>query len=407
MSKQDTPYVAAIVGAIALALGSGGYMLAGGAAPLVAMVMAVAFLGIGQAILTVWNARRAMQNTEEHLEIFAGLSTSQKAFKEQRGQLETLNSRLEETRSEVSRDRATVSHGFSELKQSYASLLASMQRTTKPVAPQEAAPFAQPVHVVQSAEPQFTPPPTETAPFAGQMAVSLEPIIDLSTGRTAHYRMHLALADSDGQDMASELFLHHAERIGARPALDVFVAREAEILLRKLRLRDPQLNIFMPIGASTLSSPETISKINDIRQLASDVSAGLMFEFPHTMLAGLSELALEGLASLARKGACFALSNVSIAGLDLQAMNTLNVRFVSIDAAAIDPVHGPTLAMASFTQTARASRVQMIVSNVNDARIISKLPHITRLVSGSSFATPRRVKKDVLETAANDFNVAA
>ena len=88
-------------------------------------------------------------------------------------------------------------------------------------------------------------------------------------------------------------------------------------------------------------------------------------------------------------------------------MNTLNVRFVSLDSSAIDAVHGPSLAMASFTQTARASRVQMIVSGVADQRIIGKLPQITRLVSGPCFAPPRRVKKEVTDNAAVDFHAAA
>jgi EAL domain-containing protein (putative c-di-GMP-specific phosphodiesterase class I) len=402
MNKQDTPYIAAIVFAIAAAVGSGGYMMAGGAAPLAAMVVAIASLGVAQAVLMVWNARSSVHNSNEHMEIFAGLNTSQRALKDQKSQIDFLNSKIEETRGEIKNDRATVSHGFSELKESYTSLLASMQRATAPVMQQQPQAYAGPIE-----EPQFAEPPEQASPFGDQLAVSLEPIIDLSTGRTAHYRMHLALAGANGEEMASDLFLHHAERIGARPALDIFVAREADLLLRKLRQRDPQLNIFMPIGASTLASQDAIAKINADRQAASDVAAGLVFEFPHTMLAGLAEHSLEGLAELARNGARFALSNASIAGLDLSAMNTLNVRFVGIDAAAIDPVNGPSLAMASFTQTARASRVQMIVTSVNDARIIGKLPQITRLVCGTCFATPRRVKKEMVDSAATDFHAAA
>ena len=402
MQKQDLPYVMAVVLGIAIAVGSGFYLIGGGTAILIAIIVALISLGMSQAIILVWSSRRMSAFVNGQDEARTELASNHRTIKESKSQTDFLRSRLDETRQEMSKDREIVSNGFSELKESYASLLNSMQRTNLHAAPQPRE-----IYQPEIAATQPQPEPELSSPFGDQLAVSLEPIIDLSTGRTAHYRMHLALLDAQGEEMASDLFLHHAERIGARPALDIFVAREADALLRKLRQRDPQLNIFMPIGASTLASRESIAKINTDRKSASDVAQGLIFEFPHAMLAGLTEQALEGLAELARQGARFALSNVSIAGLDLQAMNTLNIKFVGLDSSSIDAEHGPTLAMASFTQTARASRVQMIVTGVADQRIISKLPQITRLVSGPCFAVPRRVKKDAGENTAAEFNVAA
>ena len=402
MQKQELPYVMAVSLGIAIAVGSGFYLIGGGTATLLAIITALISLSMSQATLMVWSSRRFSVNANTHEEMMSELTTSQRTIKDGKSQTDYLRNRIEETRHEMKQDREVVSNGFSELKESYASLLNSMQRTNIYASPQP----------MESYQPEFTEPQPQpqqetTSPFGDQLAVSLEPIIDLSTGRTAHYRMHLALLDVQGSEMASDLFLHHAERISARPALDIFVAREADHLLRKLRQRDPQLNIFIPIGASTLASRDTIAKINADRKSASDVAQGLIFEFPHAMLAGLTEQALEGLAELARQGARFALSNVSIAGLDLQAMNTLNIKFVGLDASSIDAERGPTLAMASFTQTARAARVQMIVTAVADQRIIGKLPQITRLVSGPCFAVPRRVKKDAGENTAAEFHVAA
>jgi EAL domain-containing protein (putative c-di-GMP-specific phosphodiesterase class I) len=408
MQKQDWPYVSAVVISLATAIGSGFYMIGGGTAPLLAIVVAVLALGFSQASILVFVSRRSTDLSNDRQNTQSDIAVSLASSRESKSQFESLRKSLDETKLEAKRDRELIARGFSELKDGYVSLQNEIQRT---------AYQPQPV-----AEQIFTPPPSQNAPeapiqqaqepepdspFGDQLSVSLEPIIDLTTGRTAHYRMHLGLADGQGEELASDTFLHHAERIGARPALDIFVAREADALLRKLRQRDPQLNIFMPIGSSTLASRESIAQINKDRKAAGDISQGLIFEFPHAMLAGLTEQALEGLAELARQGARFGLSNVSIAGLDLMAMNTLNVRFVSLDSAAIDAVHGPSLAMASFTQTARASRVQMIVSGVADQRIIGKLPQITRLVSGPCFAPPRRVKKELVENTVVDFHAAA
>jgi EAL domain-containing protein (putative c-di-GMP-specific phosphodiesterase class I) len=408
MQKQDWPFVSAVVIGLATAIGSGFYMIGGGTAPLPAIVVAVLALGFSQAAILVFVSRRSSDLINDRQNAQSDIAVTLTNAREAKNQFDNLRKAFDESKLEAKRDRELVSRGFSELKNSYTSLQAEIQRTTyytRPIVEESfAAPPAQdnrsmPVAPTQELESE--------SPFGDQLAVSLEPIIDLTTGRTAHYRMHLGLADGQGEELASDTFLHHAEKIGARPALDIFVAREADALLRKLRQRDPLLNIFMPIGASTLASRESIAQINVDRKAAADISQGLIFELPHAMLAGLTEQALEGLAELARNGARFGLSNVSIAGLDLNAMNTLNVRFVSLDSTAIDAVHGPSLAMASFTQTARASRVQMIVSGVADQRIIGKLPQITRLVSGPCFAPPRRVKKEFVESAAVDFHAAA
>ena len=408
MQKQDRPYVIAVIIGLATAIGSGFYIIGGGAAPLPAIVVAVLALSLAQVINLVLVTRRSADAAEDRQSTQAEVSAVLRQFQDGKSRVELLHTKLDAQADEAKNYREIVGRGFSDLKEGYSHLLSEIQRNAAAERPTTWQPIFTPPPQATSQQAQNTALEGEPAsPFGDQLAVSLEPVIDLSTGRTAHYRMHLALADGQGEEMASDLFLHHAERIGARPALDVFVAREADALLRRLRKRDPQLNIFMPIGASTLASPESILQINADRKATADISQGLVFEFPHAMLAGLTGQALEGLAELARQGARFGLSNVSIAGLDLQAMNTLNVRFVSLDASAIDAVHGPSLAMASFTQTARASRVQMIVSGVADQRIISKLPQITRLVSGPCFAKPRRVKKEAIENAAVDFHAAA
>jgi EAL domain-containing protein (putative c-di-GMP-specific phosphodiesterase class I) len=408
MQKQDWPFVSAIIIGLATAIGSGFYMIGGGTATILAIVVAILALGFSQAIILLFVSRRSSDLSNDRQNTQSDIAVSLASSRESKTQFETLRKSLDETRLEAKRDRELIARGFSDLKDAYTSLQSEIQRPAYYAQPAPEQVFTPPPAQNNQAAPIEAPQEIESAsPFGDQLSVSLEPIIDLTTGRTAHYRMHLGLADGKGEELASDTFLHHAERIGARPALDIFVCREADALLRKLRQRDPQLNIFVPIGSSTLSSRASIAQINEDRKAAADISQGLIFEFPHAMLAGLTEQALEGLAELARQGARFGLSNVSIAGLDLTAMNTLNVRFVSLDSAAIDAVHGPSLAMASFTQTARASRVQMIVSGVADQRIIGKLPQITRLVSGPCFAPPRRVKKEATENAAVDFHAAA
>ena len=411
MRKQDWPFISGIILGLGLAIGCGAYLISGGVLVVSAVALAFAAFAFSQIILLMLVARKASTSEELNKETHSNFETVWRQQNESKRLGESSKHQIDAIKSEIHRDRETYAKGFSELKDSYESLLTHMQRAAEfqPAPDQFYAP-PRPSIAPEMPEEDLRQPNTENevaSPFGDQLSVSLEPIVDLSSGRTAHYRMHLALATEQGDELTSELFLHHADRIGARPALDAYVAREAELLLRKLRMRDSQLSIFMPIGAATLASRETIAKILTDRKAAPDVAQGLVFDVPHAMLAGLTEQGLEGLAMLARQGARFALSNISIAGLDLAAMNTLNVRYIGLDAAAIDVANGPSTAMASFNQAARASRVQMIVTGVADPRLIGKLSQITRLVSGPCFAPPRRVKKDSTETANFGFHAAA
>lgn len=252
----------------------------------------------------------------------------------------------------------------------------------------------------------YAPPPgVQTAAESrskavDQLLISLEPVIDLFTTKTAHYRLHLSMSKPEGGEVAHDVLLHHADRTGLRPEFDVFAAREALTLVERLRQRDPALNIFMQIGASTLQNASALDRIIEERFLHTDNSDGLILELPHSMLAGLSDAGLEGLARLARSGALLSLSNVAINGVDIHALSKLNVRFVSLNALAAGGADGPTQEMLDFAQGARASRIQTIVTGIVDRRLVQKLSKLTRFASGPAFAEPRRVKSDAGGAAA-------
>jgi hypothetical protein len=112
------------------------------------------------------------------------------------------------------------------------------------------------------------------------------------------------------------------------------------------------------------------------------------------MLAGLSDAGLEGLALLARSGVTLSLSNAAVSGIDLGPLSRLNVRYISLSASAAGGAEGPSAEMISFTQNARAARIQAIVTGVVDRRIVSRLTKITRFACGPAFAEPRRVKSE-------------
>jgi EAL domain-containing protein (putative c-di-GMP-specific phosphodiesterase class I) len=263
------------------------------------------------------------------------------------------------------------------------------------------------VQVAAAPQAAPSPPPKPRAPRTDELLISLEPVIDVFTNKTVHYRLHLGMSKPNGTEVPTDMLLHHADRAGLRTQFDLHAAKEALGLLRHLRGRDPELNIFMPLGASTLQSDETVGKLLELRMQFKDVAAGLVIELPHATLAGLSERGLEGLARLARGGVYLALTNVAIAGVDLRALAKLNVRYMSLTSTTALGTNGPSPIIQSFAQTARVQRIQLIVTAITDAALAKHVSKIGRFVAGPAFAPPRRVKHGVASEPVRPASVAA
>ena len=129
MRKQDWPYILAVVLGLSVAIGSGFYMIGGGAAPLLAIVIAVITLGISQAIILAFVARRSAESANGRKDASQNFAAAIHHFNDSKKNIETLRATLDETRNDMTRDRDTVARGFSELKESYSSLLDEMQRS--------------------------------------------------------------------------------------------------------------------------------------------------------------------------------------------------------------------------------------------------------------------------------------
>jgi EAL domain-containing protein (putative c-di-GMP-specific phosphodiesterase class I) len=435
MKARDLVLVVAMCLSIATAIGSGFYMIGGGSASVIAMVIAVIALGFGQVVLFGAQTFQTQLTGDRFKMVETKFNARKEADVESLRRTDFLTSQIAELRNDASRNADLVSTGFSDLKNSYASLAQHLQNQDQHRINQDYehefgltaaindAPSLQPEPILkvfnpflanglQPILPAVPSAPRESntevqSPFADELLVSLEPIVDLNSGRTAHYRIHLAMKSKSGEEVSHEALLQQADRMGLRMQLDIFVAREAALLLRRLRQRDPTLIMFMPIGAATLATPEALNQIIADRRSAADIAAGLAFEFPHAVLAGLSDQALEGLASLARQGITLALSNASISGLDLNALATLNVRYVGLDMGALGEQGRPSAEVVGFAQTARATRVHLIVTGVTNPQAIPSLPQVSRLAAGPCFAAPRRVKRELTHEAMQNFNVAA
>jgi EAL domain-containing protein (putative c-di-GMP-specific phosphodiesterase class I) len=245
-------------------------------------------------------------------------------------------------------------------------------------------------------QPDAVPEPVtafEQSPLGDALTLALEPVVDLYTSSTAHYRMVLGMANEQGNDVPQDVFLHHAERMGLRPALDAHVVEQSLALLQQLRQRDANLCIFVPVGAVTLSSPDAIQDILTTLRNLPDLTQGIVLDVAHVVLASLSEASLEGLATLARGGILLSLSQASIAGVDLGALSRLNMRYVGITASSVGIGGVVSAGLPGFVQSARALRIQIVISHVGDPRHVNGLSRIARYASGPAFAVPRKLKR--------------
>ena len=235
----------------------------------------------------------------------------------------------------------------------------------------------------------------------------LEPIIDLTTNRTAHYRVRFSITAANGIEIDYSKLTLNADRGELRPTLDVHVINQAIPLLRRLRARHPAMRMFIPLGAATLVSENTIALVTQMLSEADNVAQGMVFELTHDALAGLNEAGIAGLAAIARIGATLALTGSSIAGLDLAALRQLGVKFIGIEARSIEPGFGVTQTWLDFAEVARGMQFQILLTNVENSAQAASASQIARLVAGHFFAPPRRVKTNAGVTAANDLSVAA
>jgi EAL domain-containing protein (putative c-di-GMP-specific phosphodiesterase class I) len=423
---RDWPWLAGVALCAFSAIGIAAYAFGSGTMSITLVASAIIALAIGQFISYFGNlsAGRAMKDgyaalVKDRGKLAQDIGNSLQQTSELRGQTQELAGHVEVYREETVSSNTSIAQGFAELRESHAAITTSLKsllerpepvvRTIHYPAPEDMqwqdlplppAPesdvikLGRPAANVAAAVPEPVTAVDDAVPFGDALNLAMEPIIDLYTSQTAHYRMVLGMINDEGQEVPHDVFVHYADRTNARPALDVFVAGEALGILGQLRKRDPKLSVFIPVGAATLASPDSVYKILDLLKQSPDLASGLVVDVAHAVLASLPESSIEGLALLARSGVVLSLSNAAISGVDLAALGKLNVRFIGLNAANLGLGGRMLPELAGFVQSARALRIQVVVSQVADPRQVENLGRIARYACGAAFAAPRRLRRN-------------
>jgi EAL domain-containing protein (putative c-di-GMP-specific phosphodiesterase class I) len=228
----------------------------------------------------------------------------------------------------------------------------------------------------------------------------LEPVIELLTGETSHYRALLAMVDGGGHEVAHADLMRKAEQNGVRPQLDVHLLRQALPVFRRLRMKHPAMRLFVPVGAPTLNTPAEIDRLQAALEAASDIAPGVVLDLSHSALGALSDSGVDGLARLGRLGTTMVLSQVALNGLDLLSLRKLGVRFLDIDARSFEQGFGVAPAWSDFVQYARSMQFSLIGGCVETAAQSLAASRLARYGYGPYFAPARRVRPDAGEAPA-------
>jgi EAL domain-containing protein (putative c-di-GMP-specific phosphodiesterase class I) len=255
----------------------------------------------------------------------------------------------------------------------------------------------------------FDPPPERQAPAADaardHLSFLLEPVVELASNATEHYRARFAMATQSGSEISYSRLIANAERGGLRAGLDLHVVNQALPLLRKLRIKHPNMKLFIPIGSATLTDEAILAKIVRSLDEAGETANGVVFELSHDALGKLDEDGILGLATLAQKNVAMGLTHVSVAGLDMASLRHLGVRFIAVEAGTVEAGFGIAPAWAEFTQLARGLQFQIMLTDVTTPAQAASAAQIARLAAGPFFAPPRRVKFN--PTAAETASLSA
>ena len=248
----------------------------------------------------------------------------------------------------------------------------------------------------------------ETQTPRDQLSLLLEPVVELAAGATSHYRAMVGLAAGRGKMVSHDELMHKADQGGMRAALDLRMVRMVTPVLRRLRLRNPGLRIFVPVGRATLGAAEESGRLMALLQRDADVAQGMVFEFAQRDLGQLDGAGIENLARLARCGATLALREVYLGGLDLAALRQLGVRYLSFPPHAVDAGSGPSEAWKDFAKQARALQIQVVVGEVKTPQQATAVSRVARYGYGPFFAPPRKVRPEagIAPAAARQANVA-
>lgn len=387
MRHGDWPRLAGLASFALLAVGCAAFLIASGDIAKSVTGVGLLLLATGQIVYMIGGWSRMVRMNERQAMQGKALRDLAATAKATADRLQDIELRLTEAEEEA----ATAPPPPVQQQPAENTTLAEMQALRQQLRAL-ADDIAKPFPGVDASPPPPPQPVPRPAAASERLDLLLEPVIELASGESTHYRALLHMVGDGSSEIAHDDLMRRAAQNGARGRLDVHLLEQTLPVLRRLRQKNGGMRIFVPAGASTLTSAADLREIVSLLEESRDVSAGIVFDIIHTELAKLTGEGVEGLARLARLGVNMSLSRVSLTGLDLMALRQLGVRFLDIDARTIDAGFGVAPAWNDFAQFARSMQFQLVAGNIETAAQSQAAARLARFGYGPYFAPPRRVR---------------
>ncbi|MBM3519205.1 MAG: EAL domain-containing protein, partial [Alphaproteobacteria bacterium] len=257
--------------------------------------------------------------------------------------------------------------------------------------------------------PDMAPPANQPTPEPARerLELLLEPIVELSSGKTEHYRALAQMTGGQGGPVDHDVLMAKADEGGLRGPLDLHLMRLALPVLRRLRQRHPALRIVVPIGRATLQSSGDLTRMVQVIDAERDVVAGLALAIAQDDLAVLSPAGIESVAILGHSGITFCLAASAPSGIDLALLRQIGIRFIDVAASSLGSAYHLPQDWSEFALHARAMQMQLIAGAVATGAQADLAAQGCRYAYGSAYAPPRKVRNDAGQPASAAATQAA
>ena len=168
-----------------------------------------------------------------------------------------------------------------------------------------------------------------------QIALHLQPIVDLADRQPAFYECFSRLRTSSGTLLSPQTYLPVVEAEGLTAAIDNMLLLRCVQQVRSAHRRDRPMTIFCNISGRSLDDRVFFTDFLDFAADNALMSSHLVFEIEHKTLAGLPADATRDLRALADLGYRFAIDNANLNTIDAAMLTEHRVAFVKARAVEI------------------------------------------------------------------------
>lgn len=226
-----------------------------------------------------------------------------------------------------------------------------------------------------------------------RLEVLLQPIVTLPQRKPVAYECFSRIRFDGEASMAAQEYMEVAQSEGLMGAVDNLMLFRAIQMVRKALKRDAHIPFFCNVSEASVADPEFVASLHDFITSNKELLPSLILEVNEGTLYSKRRLVMKGLENLRNTGCQFSLHQLDHLELDVEDLQTLNVRYVKFN--------GPTFERLStgrqknilqiFLKNLQAQKIKLILTHIeDDPTLQSALDHKIGFGQGYLFSPPQQ-----------------